>query len=115
MFAYIVESYRWDLHESKREHSVPNFQTNPPLWAWILSAESKDKEAAGRSGERKEECRQSILSLGYSMSLVVCFLHQASIGEHVGVEISNNGSNERADVDETCIGAPEVRRLSNYL
>lgn len=109
MRTYIVESDRRNLHQTETDHSIAKLQANPHVGTWILSAKSKDQQSTRCHKEWKEKSRQSVFSFSNAMTLVAGLLDKLSVGKHMGVDISNNTTYERTNVNQASVCFPKIR------
>lgn len=111
----VVEAYGRDLHETESNHSSTELETNPGLWCRCLSGATKANRTGGGDEEGREHERNTCFRLAETMSFTLGLALDDEVRGEVGVNRTENSTNQTANVDQANRASPEVRGLCQNL
>lgn len=106
----VVEADGGDLHQTEGDHAETDVEADPAGGAGVLGDEAEDESAGDSNGESGDHEGKTLLRLGETVGLASRGALGDPIGGEVGVERTEDGTDETANVEETGALAPEVGR-----
>lgn len=105
----IIEADRRNLRDSQSHHSQSKHHSHPRCIGIVHSGRKSKRPNACRGNDQGgEHGQEPLLGLGQTVAILLCFDARNHIRHDIGVESSDHGADDTAEVEEAGVVAPFV-------